>query len=794
MAASHRTARLTLVAWVLLSWLASAQIRFLTLEQAETRTGPGLTPAYEGDDVAVVGQVVARPLWTGDIYLTPIEDNAGYGLFLAGSALQVQGLGPGDWVQTRGIVGVRTGMPVLNLRDLQKFQTLPVPAPRSIAIADAASPRDIGVLVMVEGIVVRTGSESFGDTLVLRQPPDQIDIVLPTPLQNSAHPLKGFSRGDRIRATGVVEQSCPQPPFNCGYRILVEDGAATTLLEKASPMPSGLLVAAVLAIAFLLVLWWVRERRMSLQGRELRLLNQLVEEVIAAASPADILKKLNAALPLISEGGRAQLYLYNRGLRMLESVAASSAVQSVSIRPDAPQGAIQTGAALCLRNRTLLVVPDTRRDPFWQPDGEGNLPRSVMFVPMFAQSDLLGVLELSYADRLHYFSQEQQTAMQHLANQIATALRMQEQKSIREQLFRTEKLAAAGQLISGVAAELQSPLGSILELLALLRKRRGNGEDTELELIRAEVERATEIVARLISFGAVGHAEAQPVDINALLLGLLRFRAHERRQKGVEIMPQLLNQRVMVLGSQGQLEQVFLNLLVHAEQAAAAARDIAMSISSGLIGKRVLIEISYHTQSSEPRGKDPFTEADADAATPGLGLCRGIVQSHGGEIRLVRVSPTQSRFEVELPVMEASPQPIGAPGVEQAGKRQLTILLLEPDSSTQRQLVMLLSRRGHRVVPSGSAEEAADLALRLRFDLAISSTRLPGLSWVDFHQRVRQRIGAFILLTEGYVPDLARVFRAADGFVLQKPVDDSHLDRIMGLIEQRAEAGPGPED
>ena len=476
---------------------------------------------------------------------------------------------------------------------------------------------------------------------------------------------------------------------------------------------------------------------------------------------------------------------------MLESVPAPGRSAQITIRPESPEGPLATGVALCLRNRTLLAVPDTKRSPFIRTNGEKDIPRSVMFVPMFAQNELLGVMEVAYSKHEHRFGHEEQTATQHLANQVATALRLQDQKSIREQLFRSERLAAGGQLISGVAAELRSPLSSILELIPTLRKRRGAEDSAELDVIRTEAERASEIVARLLSFGKIGQMEAHPVDLNALLLGLLRFRAPERKQKGIEILPQILNERIMILGSQGQLEQAFLNLLVHAEQAAAEARDIAMSISTSLLAKRILIEIGYHSQMGEPRKLDPFSDTEAEGGVLGLGLCRAIIQSHGGEIRLVRVTANQSRFEVELPVMEDGQSQSGAPGLEWqpntggVNQRALTFVSVEPDAATQKQLVDLLSKRGHRVVPVTSAEEAADLARRLKFDVAVCSTRLAGLNWVDFYERVRDHVDSFVLLTDGYDADLAKAFQGGEGYVLSKPLDAGHFSRILGVIEKR---------
>jgi CheY-like chemotaxis protein len=141
---------------------------------------------------------------------------------------------------------------------------------------------------------------------------------------------------------------------------------------------------------------------------------------------------------------------------------------------------------------------------------------------------------------------------------------------------------------------------------------------------------------------------------------------------------------------------------------------------------------------------------------------------------------------VELPIMESSQPQIGAPLLEiQAGQLQLTVLLVEPEPVVQKQLVDLLTKRGHRVVPVTSAEEAADLAHRMRFEVSFCSTRLPGLTWVDYYERVRHHVGSFVLLTDGYDGEIAKAFQGGEGFVLSKPLDAAHLNRVLSVIEER---------
>jgi signal transduction histidine kinase/CheY-like chemotaxis protein len=772
-----------LLAWAAFLFLAApavSQTR-ITLEQAGSRVAPDFVPAYEGSQVLVSGQISSRPIWIADAYYLAIQDEAEYGLVLKASANQLQDFGPGDWVETDGIISRRAGLPILLPHSIRRLRRAAAPAPKVLRPSDLNTFRYMGVLVTVESIVDDESQNGGGDLLQIGEKGKDLNIFLPRNRRDSGPQLSGFRAGDRILATGIATQYCTLPPYDRYFQILVPNPAAVTVLERGWIIQPPVLLAALILAAALAAVWWFRERRMAALRKQMRLLNALGEQVVGATSPAEILRRLTLNLPALSHASSVGLYLQNRGTKVLEGVHSASSA-AVFVDPEAPSGPISTGIAACFRTRTLIAIPETRHSPFWK-DEPTAMPRSALFVPMFAQSELMGVLDLQHANRFHYFSPSEQAAMQHLANQIATALKLQEQHSMREQLFRSEKLAAAGQLISDVANELRSPLESIAMLASAVRSREPQAPSQELESITSEAKRASEIVGRLVSFAKVEQSEVEPVDLHAILSSLLKFRAPEWKVKGVEIKSQLAGKRATVLGSQGQLEQVLLNLLVDAEKSAAEAREKVITVSTSLLAQRVLVEISYPTRSSDNHRADSPDTDHAGSGALGLGVCRGIVESHGGEFRLVRTSPTQARFDIELPTVDGR-RAGGGPGLGDSA-RQLTVLVVEPDASVQRQLVQLLGNRGDRVVPVASAEEGADVAQRMRFDMVICAVRLPGLNWVELSERVRNLVGGFVLLTDALSSEVGRAFRNNEGFVLNKPIDEAELQRICRAVEDR---------
>jgi GAF domain-containing protein len=529
----------------------------------------------------------------------------------------------------------------------------------------------------------------------------------------------------------------------------------------------------VLCITFFL---WSRERRLRRQRERLRKTYSLGEEILSASSPEAILKRVSASLTAVLGVTRVHLYVYNRTTKTLDALADEhSAGASISL--SSPPGGTEAGAVACFHYRTLLAIPDIDRSPFPMGPRDGErAPKSLLFVPMLTQGEVTGVLGLDQDDRVRDFTPDEQSLAQHLANQIGVALRLLDQRSVQEQLFRTEKLAAVGRLISGVVNELQTPLASISDLARrALEKARGFGAEREVSAIAAEAQRAAAMVARLVSFAAE-QVEARPVSLTNLLHNLIEFREGDRKASGIKVRDLTVREPLYVLGSQGQLEQVFLNLLVHAEQSLADAPQKVITVRTSVLAKRLVVEVSF---TGPPVSRKPEETAAV------LGVTRSVIAGHGGEVRLIEKNHADPRFEVELPLTTARERtplsPASSGGSDYS--RGMTALVIEPEEAAQRQLMGLLAARGYRVVPVTNADTGLELAQRIRIDAAFCSLHAPGLNWVELSERMQSRVGGFVLLSDGYDAELSSNFEGYNRYVLAKPVQEAELERVLRDLE-----------
>ncbi len=278
----------------------------LTLEQAGSRSGPNFAPTHLNQQVSVSGVVSARMYHVEDRFLVPIQDAQHHGLILNGSIEQLASLMPGDSLDVTGGIDVRFGMPVLNVASLAKSGAVAPPLPIRLPVDELRSFRTLGVLVTVESFVSSISSSDQGDLATLGDRGTIIRILLPR-AHRATGGLSFLGPGDKIRVTGTLVQFDRDPPFDGGYHVILFDESAIAVVEKRTFLPPLLLLSALAATSIMLIIWWIRERRMAIQRRAMRVLHTLSEDIIAAQTPADLAKRLAGVLPQVTAVSAARM-------------------------------------------------------------------------------------------------------------------------------------------------------------------------------------------------------------------------------------------------------------------------------------------------------------------------------------------------------------------------------------------------------------------------------------------------------------------------------------------------------
>jgi two-component system NtrC family sensor kinase len=246
----------------------------------------------------------------------------------------------------------------------------------------------------------------------------------------------------------------------------------------------------------------------------------------------------------------------------------------------------------------------------------------------------------------------------HINSVVVVMADITDAADLQAKLMHTEKMAALGQLVSGVAHEVNNPLAAIVGFTDLLLENPGipNEAREELRVILQEAQRTRVIVQNLLSFARHMPAQHEPVRVNTVLRQTLQLRAYDFANHGVQMSERLAEELPLTIGDSHQLQQVFLNILNNAYDAIQEVRrpgKIEVSTSQ----RDNQIEIAFRDNgpgiSHPERIFDPFFTTKEVGKGTGLGLsiCYGIVHAHRGEIG-ARNNPNGigCTFFVRLPV------------------------------------------------------------------------------------------------------------------------------------------------
>lgn len=285
-----------------------------------------------------------------------------------------------------------------------------------------------------------------------------------------------------------------------------------------------------------------------------------------------------------------------------------------------------------------------------------------------------------------------------------------EQRALEAQLIQSEKLAAVGQLVSGVAHELNNPLTSIAGLSEFLQERPGMQEEREhLRVIHEQAERAGRIVRNLLTFARRGASSDALVDLNDVVERTARVVAYELELRGIALVPRLAAGGLPVRGSRDELQQVVVNLVTNAIHAVrdlpqGTPREVTLvtAVQDGLGVVRV--------QDSGP-GVDPAlvhelftpfftTKAPGEGTGLGLSLSYRIIEAHGGRLAYVPRPAGGAEFWFGLPLAGPDSSPRPAVVAAAAGR---SALLVDGDPGMELVVRALLEPAGFAVTVARTA-------------------------------------------------------------------------------------------
>jgi len=384
---------------------------------------------------------------------------------------------------------------------------------------------------------------------------------------------------------------------------------------------------------------------------------------------------------------------------------------------------------------------------------------------------------------------------------LAIARDVTELRRAQSQLQQADKLAAMGQLVSGVAHEINNPAAIISGFAQTLMLDDLRPEQREIvEMVRDEAMRIGQITTNLLAFARMSGPERSLVDVNELVRRTHTLRAYHLNTLNVSVALDLDAEDPRVWANVSELQQMLLNLLINAEQALesyAGARSITLRTRADQHEVRIECRDSGPGVPAEIRTRifDPFFTTKPEGIGTGLGLsiCYGIVKGHGGRIWAESDVGSGASFVVALPLdLRTLPRPTpGAVPEVPTGAEPLSVLVVDDEPGIRQATARFLNRSGIQVRAVSDGAEALRALRTQSFDVILCDVRMPGMNGRDFLIRLREqapKLVATLIFATGdtFDTDTAALLADAGAPSLVKPFDFDALERLVRDVAARA--------
>jgi two-component system NtrC family sensor kinase len=381
---------------------------------------------------------------------------------------------------------------------------------------------------------------------------------------------------------------------------------------------------------------------------------------------------------------------------------------------------------------------------------------------------------------------------------LALARDITDQKRTEAQLQQAEKLTAMGQLVSGVAHEINNPAAIISGFAQTLLLEDLKPEQREtLQMICDEAARIGRITANLLAFARAGGKQRALVDLNDIVRRTFALRSYHLSTLSITVVLELDPGEPKIWADASELQQVLLNLLINAEQALLTAQPPrTITVRTRTDAQDLVLEVADSGPGipAAIRDKifDPFFTTKPEGVGTGLGLsiCYGIAQEHGGRIGVESEPGQGARFTLALPRdprVEVRP-PLAAAPARAAGL--LAVLVVDDETALRNALLRFLDRRGIRSQGVADGADALRVLGNTDFDVIVSDVRMPGMSGREFLQRLRRdrpELVSRLIFSSGdtFAPETAALIQESGIPTVTKPFEFAALEQVIREVAAR---------
>ena len=364
---------------------------------------------------------------------------------------------------------------------------------------------------------------------------------------------------------------------------------------------------------------------------------------------------------------------------------------------------------------------------------------------------------------------------------------------LRDQLVHSERLSAIGELVAGVAHEINNPLQTIVGSVELmLEERPSPAMLRDLELVRREGMRAGQIVRNLLSFVRRSAPDRAPSDLNEIVATTVQVREFHLQQNNIAISASLHKGPLQVLANREEIQQIVLNLLLNAEQAIqVSGRGSRITIRTYKAGRQYVMEVADDGPgiSAQVRGRvfEPFftTKEVGEGTGLGLSISHGIAAAHGGTLELCDVD-AGACFRLLLPAHAeavAVPPPLAPSQAVQVNA--LRALVVDDEVPIRKMLMRLLERRGFEVVEADSGAAALAIAGGAKLSLVLCDIRMPGMNGLDVYRELSKKdpkLGRTFVFITGDKSALEIEEALRNVPILEKPFTAADLQDVLARV------------